>query len=203
MLRPGVLSPGRTYQFTLRASENVEGRLRSALAHVAVRTSTPLHGGRCRASYALPAVELTSITISAEGLASESLPLEFGFGIRCSLSSDALVPLVSRLFQKRTGWGAQRGNWAVVCTIVDAHGAQASATTEVEVERGPPIDAAAAATVVGDAERNVAQGDTNGALQILRATAAALNAAPEGGGATGLVDAITLHTDCINFAFLW
>ncbi|KAK3248328.1 hypothetical protein CYMTET_42204 [Cymbomonas tetramitiformis] len=182
VLRPGVLTPGLSYTFQLRATD----RIGVGSAVLEVEVNTPPYGGAILVS-PLEGVELdTEFSIQSPGWVDTDAPMWYqqayyvtgsGAATWSSLVSDfGTLPSPYRIFTvlPKAGLEARHHQVQVRVTVMDALGASATAETNVTVREAEEVDTAA---LLGSAADRLRNGDTDGTARYIAGLSEKLNEA--------------------------
>ncbi|KAK3275912.1 hypothetical protein CYMTET_15988 [Cymbomonas tetramitiformis] len=182
VLRPGVLTPGLSYTFQLRATD----RIGVGSAVLEVEVNTPPYGGAILVS-PLEGVELdTEFSIQSPGWVDTDTPMWYqqayyvtgsGGATWSSLVSDfGTLPSPYRIFTvlPKAGLEARHHQVQVRVTVMDALGASATAETNVTVREAEEVDTAA---LLGSAADRLRNGDTDGTARYIAGLSEKLNEA--------------------------
>ncbi|KAK3284360.1 hypothetical protein CYMTET_7991 [Cymbomonas tetramitiformis] len=180
VLRPGVLTPGQTYLFELRATDSFG--LGSAALEVEVNTAP--RGGSVVVEPAKGVEMETNFAILSLGWVDEDAPLWYlqayrvvgsGGATWSSLVSDfGTLPSPYRIFTMFPKAGLEEHNYLmeVRVTVMDALGAMSTAQTNITVLEAEEVNGDA---LLGSAADRLRNGDTDGSARYIAGLSAALN----------------------------
>ena len=170
----GVLNPGTTYTFSLKATASGG---REGEAKLAVKINTPPFGGAVEVSPPSGQELVTTFTVTAFNWIDDAddLPLRYGFEWCCGEAGGQPEVLGAAALSERLETSFAAGSLTVTALVFDQLGAKASRSAQVSVSEAQ-VDAAAVTQVQDAAEKALQNGDAKKATQASAALITSLNA---------------------------